>query len=127
MKIYKASVESFAVEVSEGKTADAGLPIVYLQVVQRGKNASLSSGGTLPMLAVDVTVTGWTAEGRPVEWRGSVGSAPEAFREDVARLWTKAEKLKREVRRLLENRCQVREGVVSEEPVYGELPVPQAP
>ncbi len=122
MKIYKPSVESFAVEVSQGRTARAGLPIAYLQVVQRGKNASLPGGGTLPMLAVDVSVTGWNAEGHPVEWRGCVGSSPEAFCEQVAELRKKADKLKREVRTLLEGRCDVREGFVSEQPVYGELP-----
>ncbi len=54
-----------------------------------------------------------------------LGSSPEAFCEEIAKLWTKAEELKGEVHRLLESRCEVREGVLSEAPVCGGLPTPQ--
>lgn len=67
MKIYKSSVESFAVEVTEGRPIEGAHPIVYLQVLQRGKTARMSGGGTLTFVAVDVTLAGWNREGRPVE------------------------------------------------------------
>ena len=83
MKIYKASVESFAVEVSEGKTADAGLPVVYLQVVQRGKNASLTGGGTPEPEDSMLILHGGFVDGHLLVWgestelaRNQTGSRP---------------------------------------------------
>jgi hypothetical protein len=122
VRIYKSSIEGFAVEVSEGRPLDATPPIVYLQVVQRRRTTSMSTGGVLSVVALDVTVAGWIKEGRSVEWRGSVGSCPDGFLDEIEELWRQGENLKSEVRRLLEGRCEVREGAVSEEPVYGELP-----
>lgn len=76
----------------------------------------------MAIVALDVTLGGWNREGRPVEWRGCVGSCPDAFADEIEKLRHRAERLKHEVRGLIEGQCDVREGVVSEESVYGELP-----
>jgi hypothetical protein len=121
VKIYKASIESLIVEATAARQE---CPVVYVQTLQRHKNGQAGESGAIALTIVEVVVSGWNEEGRAIEWRGCAGSCPAVFEDDVRNLFERAEGVRRAVRQLLERRCEVREGVVSEEPVYGELPGP---
>ena len=121
MKIYKASIESLIVEATAGGQQR---PVVYIQTLQQHKNGQDGENDALVLTSVEVVVNGWNQEGRAIEWRGCAGSCPAVFEEEVRSLFQRAERVSLAVRQLLEGHCEVREGVVSEEAVYGELPGP---
>jgi hypothetical protein len=121
VKIYKPSIESLIVEATAGGQER---PVVYVQTLQRHKNGQAGESGAIALTSVEVVASGWNQEGRAIEWRGCAGSCPSVFEEEVRNLFQRAEGVSRAVRQLLDGRCEVREGVVSEEAVYGELPGP---
>jgi hypothetical protein len=73
VRIHKSSIEAFAVEVTEGRPLDAIPPFVYMQVVQRRRTTSVSTGGVLSVVELDDTVAGWNKEADL--WNGVVLSA----------------------------------------------------
>jgi hypothetical protein len=89
--------------------------VVYIQTLQRHKNGQGGENGAIALTSVEVVVTGWNQEGRAIEWRGCAGPCPAVFEEEVRTLFQKAERVSWAARELLEGRCEVREGVVSEE------------
>jgi hypothetical protein len=121
VKIFKPSIESLIVEA---RTGGQGRPVVYIQTLERQKNGQAGENGAIALTSVEVIVSGWNPEGRAIEWRGCAGSCPAVFEEEVWNLFERAERVSRTVKQLLEEHCEVRDGVVSEEAVYGEMPGP---
>jgi hypothetical protein len=119
VKIYKTSVDSFIDEATRGGTEH---PVAYLQVVKRQRNGGRVDTGCIAVVTIELVLAGWNAEGRVIEWRACVGMAPAIFEEKLLAFHRKGEEMKRQLHGDLEGQLEVREGVLSDEPVYGDLP-----
>ena len=120
MKIYKTSVDSFIEEATRGRT---GQPAAYIQVVRRQRNGRRVDTGDIAVVSVELVLAAWNVEGRVIEWRARVGMAPAIFEEEVHAFHRKGDAMKRQLQRELDGRLEIREGVLSDEPVYGDLPM----
>ena len=119
MKIYKTSVASFMDEATRGRTER---PVAYLQVLKRQRNGDRVDTGCIAVVSIELVLAGWNAEGRVIEWRACVGMVPAIFEEKVLTFHRKGEEMRRQLHSELEGQLEIREGVLSHEPVYGDLP-----
>jgi hypothetical protein len=119
VKIYKTSVDSFIDEATRGRTER---PVAYLQVVKRQRNGDRVDTASIAVVSIEVVLAGWNAEGRGIEWRACMGMVPAIFEEQILALHRKGEEMTRQLHSELEAQLEIREGVMSDEPVYGDLP-----
>ncbi len=132
IRIYKPTIEDFVTEALAG--AD-GRPAVYLQThVEMESDERRQADGSYwvaPVNVVSIVASAWNREGRVIVWQ--VVKARVYYRCDGSRdalniegqfqrAVAAAHSTEERIRRELVERFEVRRGVVSDTPVYGEQP-----
>ncbi len=105
--IYKPDIKTFLEEVPESET-------IYRMSYSR-------TGGELPTFTLEIALSAFNDQGRPVAWIAEIGNCPSSFDEAVSGLLEKAEIYEAGITKQLEGRKTL-EGIVSVEPKKGMLP-----
>lgn len=105
--IYKPDVKTFLEEVPKSET-------IYRMSYSR-------TGGELPTFTLEIALSAFNNQGRPISWIAEIGNCPSAFDEAVTGLLEKAEIYEAGITKQLEGRKTL-EGIISEDPKRGMLP-----